>query len=115
MRRLLANLALTAILSVFALPLAAALQQSQTPICCLPGGKHHCRQVPSESGFKDKNDRCPFAPPVLAIATTKAVGVASLTLAEPVVVSYFAQISVPSGQRVAIRELSARGPPVFFV
>lgn len=115
MKRLLANLALTAILSAFALPLAAALQQSQTPMCCLPGGKHHCRQVPSESGFKDKNDKCPFAPPVFATAITTAVGVASFTLAEPVIVGYFGPTAASWDHAIAIRELSARGPPVFFV
>jgi hypothetical protein len=111
MRRLLANLALTAILGVFALPLAAALQQSQTPICCLPGGKHHCQQAPSGAGLKDKNDRCPFAPPSLATAVTTAVGGARFTLAEPVVVGYFGPIAAPSDHLTAIRELSARGPP----
>jgi hypothetical protein len=112
MKRLLANLALTAILGVFALPLAAALQRSQTPVCCLPGGKHHCQQAPSGAGLKDKNDTCPFAPPVLATAVTTAVGEASFTLAEPVVVGYFGPTAVQSDRQVAIRELSARGPPV---
>jgi hypothetical protein len=115
MRRLLANLALTAILGVFALPLAAALQQSQTPICCLPGGKHHCQQAPSGAGLKDKNDRCPFAPPALATTLTIAVDAASYTLAEPVVVGYFGPTAVQSDHLVAIRELSARGPPVVFL
>jgi hypothetical protein len=112
MKRLLANIALTAILSTFALPLAATLQPSQMPACCLPGGKHHCKQAPSEAGLKDKNDRCPFAPPAFATAITTAVGVASFTLAGPAIVGYFGLIAAPSDHRVAIRELSARGPPV---
>jgi hypothetical protein len=115
MKRLLANLALTAILGVFALPLAAALQRSQTPVCCLPGGKHHCTQAPSESGLKGKNDRCPFAPPALATAVTTAVGAARYTLAEPALVGYFGPTAVQSAHRVAIRELPARGPPVVFL
>jgi hypothetical protein len=112
MKRLLANIALTAILSTFALPLVAALQPSQMPACCLPGGKHHCKQVPSEAGLKDKNNRCPFVPPAFATAITSAVGVASFTLAGPVIVGYFGLIAAPSDHQVAIRELSARGPPV---
>jgi hypothetical protein len=115
MKRLLANLALAAILSGFALPLVFALQMSQVPACCLPGGKHHCQQAPSGAGLKDKDDRCPFVPPVLGTATTKAVGVASFTLAEPVVVGYFGPTAVQSDHQVAIRELSARGPPVVFL
>jgi|SRR5580692_9439888 hypothetical protein len=112
MRRLLANLALAAILSGFALPLAVTLPLSQTPACCLPGGKHHCRQAPAGAGLKDKNNTCPFAPPALATAVTTAIGAASFTLAESVIVGYFEPIAVQSDHRVAIRELSARGPPV---
>jgi hypothetical protein len=115
MKRLLANLALAAILSGFALPLAFALQVSQVPACCLPGGKHHCRQAPSETGLKDKNDTCPFAPPVLALAITTAVGAAICELAGPVIVGYFGPIAVQSDYRVAIRKLSARSPPVAFL
>jgi len=65
-RRLLANLALAAMLSIVALPLAVALQSSQTPACCLPSGKHHCRQSPTGPGFKSKNDECPYASLVVA-------------------------------------------------
>jgi hypothetical protein len=115
MRRLFANLALAAILSGFALPLAVSSRLSQTPACCLPGGKHHCRQSPPGEGLKDKNDTCPFAPPALAIAVTTAIGAVSFTLAESVIVGYFEPIAVESDYRVAIRELSARGPPVVFL
>jgi hypothetical protein len=111
MKRLLANLALTAILSGFALPLAFALQMSQVPVCCLPGGKHHCQQVPSGAGLKDKNDTCPFAPPTLATAITTAINATTFTLAETMIVGDFGPIAQPSGHEVAIRELSARGPP----
>jgi hypothetical protein len=115
MKRLLANLALTAILSGFALPLAVALQLSQVPACCLPGGKHHCKQAPSGAGLKDKNETCPFAPPALATAVTTTIGAASFTLAEPVIVGYFGLIAAASGHLIATRELSARGPPVVFL
>jgi hypothetical protein len=115
MRRLLANLALTAILSGFALPLAAALQLSQVPACCLPGGKHHCRQAPRGAGLKDKNDTCPFAPPTLATATTTAINATTFTLSEPMIVGDFGPIAELSGHEVAIRELFVRGPPVVFL
>jgi hypothetical protein len=115
MKRLLANLALTAILSSFALPLAAALQLSQTPACCLPGGKHHCQQVPSGAGLKDKNDICPFAPPTLATAITTAVAEAIFKLAGLVIVGDFGPNVAQTEHLIAIRELSARGPPVAFL
>jgi len=111
MRRLLANLALTAILSTFALPLAVALQSSQIPSCCLPSGKHHCRQNPTGPGFNSKNDECPYASLAVAIEV-KAVHPAKFDLAALTVVGYFDSVSVQPGYRIAPGELSARGPPI---
>jgi hypothetical protein len=114
MRRLLAHLALAAIFSSFLSPLAVALQNSGTPTCCLPGGKHHCRQTPTGPGFKSQNDKCPYAS--LAIATeVKAVSAAKFDLAAPDDVRYSATIAPRSGFQFAARELAARGPPTFFL
>jgi hypothetical protein len=110
MRRLLAHLALAAIFSSLLSPLAIALQSSGTPACCLPGGKHHCRQTPTGAGFNRQNEKCPYAS--LAIATeAKAVSTTKFDLAAPEDFSYFAPIAARSGHRLAARKLSARGPP----
>jgi hypothetical protein len=114
MRRLIAHLALAAILSSFLSPLAVALHSSGTPACCLPGGKHHCRQTPTGPGFKSQNDNCPYA--TLAITTeVKAVRVAKFGLAAPAVVGYFGVVAVRGGYRFIASELSARGPPRSFL
>jgi hypothetical protein len=111
MRRLLAHLALAAIVGPLLGPLALALQTSGTPACCLPGGKHHCRQAPTGQGFNSPTDKCPYAS--LAMATqVKAVAAAQIGLAEPEVIGYFRPITARPGYRFADRELSARGPPV---
>lgn len=111
MRRLLAHLALATIVGPLLGPLAIALQTSETPACCLPGGKHHCRQTPNGQGFNSQTDKCPYAS--LAMATqVKAVAAAQFGLAKPEVVGYFGPITARSGYRFADRELSARGPPV---
>src|SRR5580704_4628611 len=110
MRCLIAHLALAAIFSSLLSPLAIALQNSGTPACCLPGGKHHCRQTPTGPGFNRQNDKCPYAS--LAIATeVKALSAAKFDLAAPCDFRYFAPIAARSGSRLAARELSARGPP----
>jgi len=110
MKRLLANLALAAILSASALPLVASLQKPEVPACCLPGGKHHCTQNSRGSGFKSKTDPCPYASQFLAPGLTGlylarfemvALGVGDLTIATP----------AGPCPRIAIRHLSDRGPP----
>jgi hypothetical protein len=111
MRRLFAHLALAAIFGPLLGPVAMVLQTSATPACCLPGGKHHCRQTPNGQGFNSQTDKCPYAS--LTTATqVKAVAAAQLGLAKPGVIGYFGPITARSGYRFADRELSARGPPV---
>jgi hypothetical protein len=111
MRRLLAHLALAAIVGPLFGPLAIALQTSAIPACCLPGGKHHCRQTPTGQGFTSQTDKCPYAS--LAMATqAKSVVATQFGLAKPEVIGYFGPITARSGYRFADRELSARGPPV---
>jgi hypothetical protein len=111
MRRSLANLMLAAILSTVALPLAVALQSSQIPACCLPSGKHRCRQNPTGPGFNNKNDECPYASLVVA-TEVKAVRAAKFDLAALMVVGYFSLASIQPGCRIAPGQLSARGPPI---
>lgn len=114
MRRLLAHLALGAIFSSLLWPLALALQSSGTPACCLPGGKHHCRQSPTGPGFKGQNEKCPYA--TLAIATAvKAVRVAKFDLAAPAVIGHLGLVAVRTGYRFIASGLSARGPPLCFL
>jgi hypothetical protein len=111
MRRLLAHLALATIIGPLFGPLAIALETSATPACCLPGGKHHCRQTPNGQGFNSQTDKCPYAS--LAMATqAKAVAAAQVGLAEPEFIGYFGPITARSGYRFADREWSARGPPL---
>ena len=111
MRRLLAHLALATIVGPLLGPLAIALQTSATAACCLPGGKHHCRQTPIGQGYNSQTDKCPYAS--LAMATqVKAVAAAKLGLTKPEVIGYFVPITTRSGYRFADRALSARSPPV---
>jgi hypothetical protein len=110
-RRLLAHLALAAIVGPLLGPLAIALQTSGTPACCLPGGKHHCRQTPTGQGFDSRTDKCTYASSAMA-TQVKAVAAAQFGVAELEVLGYFGPITARSGYRFADRELSARGPPV---
>jgi hypothetical protein len=110
MRRLLAHLALAAIFGGLLSPLAIALKSSGTPACCLPGGKHHCRQTPTGHGFNRQNEKCPYAS--LAIATeVKAARAAKFDLAAPDDTGYFPPIEARSGYSSVARKLSARAPP----
>jgi hypothetical protein len=110
MRRLLAHLALATIVGPFLGPWAIALQTSATPACCLPGGKHHCRQTSPGAGFNRQNDKCPYAS--LAIATeAKAISAAKFGFATPDDIKYFVPTAARTGSRLAVRELFARGPP----
>jgi len=111
MRRLLANLALAAIVGPLLGPLAIALQTSEAPACCLPGGKHHCRQTPTGQGFNSRTDKCTYASSAMA-TQVKAVAAAPFGLAEPELIAYFGPITGRSGYRFADRELFGRGPPV---
>jgi hypothetical protein len=111
MRRVIAHVALAAIIGSLLSPLAVALQNSGTPACCLPGGKHHCRQSSSGTGFKSQNDKCPYAS--LGMATeVKAVHEAKFDLAAPAVISHFGPVAVQVEYRFTAGELSARGPPL---
>jgi hypothetical protein len=70
MKRLFANLTLAAIVSIFFLPLAASLRKPEVPVCCLPGGKHHCTQGSSETGFNSNAQVCPYISHFLAAGFT---------------------------------------------
>jgi hypothetical protein len=111
MKRVLAHFALFAILGPFVLPLALALRSSETPACCLPGGKHHCTQKPNGTGFKSKTDACPYASQFPATGLT-GLHFAKFDLAEPVVGGFFYSTLASAGHRIATRQLSDRGPPV---
>ena len=111
MRRLLAHLALATIVGPLLGPLPIALRTSATPACCLPGGKHHCRQTPNGQAFNSPTDKCLYA--CLATATqVKAVAAAQFGLAKLEVNGYFGPTTARSGYRLTDRDLSARGPPV---
>jgi hypothetical protein len=113
MRRLFAHLALAAFFSNLLSPLAVTLQSSGTPLCCLPGGKHHCRQSSAGLGFKSQNDKCPYA--LLTIATQqKIVGADNFDLVPLRILDYFDLVDVQSALRFTTDSLSARGPPEFF-
>src|SRR5580704_6292927 len=112
MKRLLANLALAAVLSIFFLPLAGSLQKPQVPACCLPGGKHHCTQKSPGPGFNTRTEACPYASHFLA------TGVAGLYLgkfeiAGLVVAGLILTTPACAGHCNGGRQLSDRGPPVF--
>jgi hypothetical protein len=113
MRRLIAHLALAALFSSLLSPLAVALQNSGTPACCLPGGKHHCRQTPTGPGFRTQTDKCPYASLVVA-TELKAARVAKFDLAAPTVAGYFEPVVVQAGYRIIASEFSARAPPLSF-
>ena len=101
MKRLLANLALASILGIFVLPLAASLRQPGLPLCCRPGGKHHCTQNSTEPGFKSKT----------AAVSMTAVHGEKFEPERPDVSGAVYLTPACSGYRIAGRQLSARGPP----
>jgi hypothetical protein len=112
MRRLVTYLALAAFFSSLLLSLAATFQRSGTPACCLPGGKHHCRQHPSGPGFNSQNDKCPYASLAIA-ARVQMVGADHFDFAPPSILTFFDLVDVESACRSTAGKLSARGPPEF--
>jgi len=113
MKRLLAKFALAAILSTFALPLVASLQKPEIPACCLPGGKHHCTQNSTGTGFKSQTDPCPYASQFLAAGLT-GLYLARFEMAALGVGDFTTLIRTRPRCRIAVRHLSDRGPPTPF-
>ncbi len=114
MKRFVANLAVAAILGTFALPLAIALQNSGIRACCRPGGKHHCTQMPTGSGFKSKTDACPYASQFLATHLT-TLHPPQFELYAPHPVGAVDPTFAPSFHRIAGPTASDRGPPPFLL
>jgi hypothetical protein len=66
MRRCLSIFVLVLLLAPLALPLTLAGGAPALPICCRPGGAHHCTggmtgQAPQGDGFRDAARACPYA------------------------------------------------------
>ena len=110
MRRLLANLALAAVLGVLILPLGVPLQTSGTPVCCLPGGKHHCTERSNGLGFYSKTEACPYASQLLATGLT-GLYLNKFEIAGPALAGFCATILACLFHRLISRQLSLRGPP----
>ena len=110
MKRLLANLALASVLSIFALPLVASLQSPGLPACCRRGGKHHCTENSPETGFKSKTPKCPYASQLTAVPIT-VVRLRNFELERPSASGFVTVMRACSGYRIAGRQLSDRGPP----
>jgi hypothetical protein len=111
MKRVLANLALVAIVSTFAWPLVVGLARSETPACCRPGGKHHCGQKPDGPGLYSKIDACPYASHFLATGFT-GLFLATFEMAGLSSGGSIRVTPTPTDNRVAGRLPSDRGPPV---
>lgn len=114
MRYLTARLALVAILSSVLSPLALALMIARSPVCCLPGGKHHCSQSRKGLGFTSEQDKCPYTS--LAVATSvRAMRVEKFDLATPALGGYWTTGTVPVRYRTIPGKLYTRGPPRLFL
>ena len=66
MRRCLSIFVLVLLLAPLALPLTLAGGAPALPICCRPGGAHHCTggmatKAPLGDGFRDTTRACPYA------------------------------------------------------
>jgi hypothetical protein len=109
-KRLLANLALVAVISTFVLPLGVAFETRGTPVCCLPGGKHHCTQKSTGPELKGKTDACPYVSQLLATGFT-GLYLPKFELGGPAVVGLLAVIVAYSYYRNAGLRASDRGPP----
>jgi hypothetical protein len=110
MKRLMANFTLAAILSIFFLPLAASVRKPEVPACCRPGGKHHCNQRSTETGFQSKTENCPFLSHFLATVFT-GLYLGKFELAGLAVAGLIFAAPACAGYRIAGRQLSDRGPP----
>src|ERR1700730_9704432 len=83
MRRLLASIALSAILVGVLSPFAVATQFSTFHACCLRVGKHHCKQSSEGTGFHASSSRCPYSFPVVVTGIT-GLHAAKFNLLSPV-------------------------------
>ena len=110
MRRLIANFALAAILSIFFLPLAASLPKPEVPACCRPGGKRHCTQRSSGTGFQSRTEGCPYLSHFLATGFT-GLYLGKFELAGLAVAGLIFSAPPCAGYRIAGRQLSDRGRP----
>jgi hypothetical protein len=110
MRRLVANLALTTILSIFFLPLAASLRKPEVPVCCLPGGKHHCTQSSTGTGFNSKAQVCPYLSHFLTTGFT-GLYLGKFELVGLAVAGFILAASACAAHRISSRHVSDRGPP----
>ena len=112
MRRLFASLALAAILGVFVLPLAASMRRPEVPLCCLPGGKHHCTQHPAGTGtgFKGKTDACPYLSHFIATSVT-GLQHEKFEIDCPGASDFIPPTLALADHRSVARQLSDRGPP----
>jgi hypothetical protein len=110
MKRLLANLALASILGILLMPLTTAVQAPSVPVCCRPGGKHHCSQNSPENGFASKTAPCPYASQLPAVTAT-AVNLRKFELERPGISGVVAVMRARAGYRNARHQLSDRGPP----
>jgi len=110
MRPLFAHLALAAVLTCVLSPLAVALQSRETPPCCLPGGKHHCRETPTGPGLNRQSERCPYASVQVAI-TVKAGRAPKFQLVGSAIFGYLGSVAIESAYRATLQESFSRGPP----
>jgi hypothetical protein len=110
MKRLLANLALAALLCTFVLPLAGVLQRAETPACCLPGGNHRCTQKPPVSGFNRATGSCPYLSHFLATSFA-GLYLAKFEIAGPSIAKFIPTTFSCAVHRIAGPRLSNRGPP----
>jgi hypothetical protein len=114
MRRLLAHVALTAICVGFLSPLLLAAELSSVHACCLRKGTHHCHELSddaSEHEFRVKQNPCPYSGR-LTFSSFHGLRAAEFDLGLPWICGVVHQTAFEHGVLAAVREWSARGPPV---
>lgn len=110
MRRIAAHLALAAIYAGFFSPLLATSEQLSLPACCRRTGMHRCQETSNEAGFHAARTCCPYATPLPA-STFAGLGTLKFDVSLPAPAGFVIGKVFYTDSRVAVVDLTTRGPP----
>jgi hypothetical protein len=119
MRRVMASLVAVLFGWLLILPVFAASNQSNLPLCCRKNGKHHCAmgsiQSPgSESAIATLGQKCPYLPHAIAAAHSESYAPANVPFSLSGLIGHSAALPrTEAGYHVSFhRSTTDRGPPL---